>query len=145
MSRRAVLRLMAAAGLLTAWHLMPGTGIRQAKAAGGGTLNAGWSGVGEIRTLDPAQINQVLQFQITSNVLSGLTHINSQLVAEGDRAESWTISDDGKQYTFKLRQGATFHNRDKFTADDVLFTYNRSKDPNKSIHSRVLANVESLA
>jgi peptide/nickel transport system substrate-binding protein len=144
MSRRAVLRLMAAAGMLTAWHLMPGTGIRQAKAAGGGTLNAGWSGVGEIRTLDPAQINQVLQFQITSNVLSGLTHINNELVAEGDLAESWTISDNGKQYTFKLREGATFHNGDKFTADDVLFTYNRSKDPNKSIHSRVLANVQSL-
>lgn len=144
MSRRAVLRLMAAAGMLTAWHMMPGTGVGKAQAAGGGTLNAGWSGVGEIRTLDPAQINQVLQFQIASNVLSGLTHINGDLVAEGDLAESWQISDDGKDYTFKLREGVTFHNGDKFSADDVLFTYNRSKDPDKSIHSRVIANVKTL-
>jgi len=144
MSRRAVLRLMAAAGMLTAWHLIPGTGISKARAAGGGTLTAGWSGVGEIRTLDPAKINQVLQFQIASNVLSGLTHINGDLVAEGDLAESWQVSDDGKEYTFKLREGVTFHNGDKFTADDVLFTYNRSKDPNKSVHSRVLANVKAL-
>ena len=144
MSRRAVLRLMAAAGMLSAWHLMPGSGIVKARAATGGTLNAGWSGVGEIRTLDPAQINQVLQFQIASNVLSGLTHINGELVAEGDLAESWQISDDGLQYTFKLRQGVTFHNGDKFTADDVLFTYNRSKDKEKSIHSRVIANVKAL-
>ena len=144
MSRRAVLRLMGAAGILTAWHLLPGTGISKADAAAGGTLNAGWSGVGEIRTLDPAQINQVLQFQISSNVLSGLTHINRELVAQGDLAESWEISADGKEYTFKLREGVTYHNGDKFSADDVLFTYNRSKDPKKSIHSRVLANVKSL-
>jgi len=144
MSRRAVLRLMAAAGMLTAWHMLPGTGVGKARAAGGGTLNAGWSGVGEIRTLDPAQINQVLQFQIASNVLSGLTHINGDLVAEGDLAESWQISDDGMQYTFKLREGVTFHNGDNFTAEDVLFTYNRSKDPDKSVHSRVISNVKAL-
>ena len=144
MSRRSVLRLMAAAGMLSAWHLMPGSGMVKAQAATGGTLNAGWSGVGEIRTLDPAQINQVLQFQIASNVLSGLTHINGELVAEGDLAENWQISDDGLQYTFKLREGVTYHNGDTFTADDVLFTYNRSKDKEKSIHSRVIANVKAL-
>jgi peptide/nickel transport system substrate-binding protein len=144
LSRRVVMRLMAAAGTLTAAHLVPGIGASQAQAASGGTLKCGWSGVGQIVTLDPAQINQVLQFQITSNVLSGLTHINPDLIAQGDLAESWTVSDDGTEYRFKLRQGVTFHNGDKFTADDVLFTYNRSKDPKKSIHSRVLNNVKSV-
>ena len=146
LKRRAVLRLLAAAGTLTAWHLLPGPagGIAAAEARTGGTLRCGWAGVGEIVTLDPAQINQVLQFQITSNVLSGLTHINAELVAEGDLAENWTVSEDGRVWTFKLRQGVTFHNGDAFNADDVLFTYNRSKDPEQSIHSRVLANVQSL-
>ncbi|MGH6924191.1 MAG: ABC transporter substrate-binding protein [Propylenella sp.] len=146
MERRAVLRLMAAAGTLTAWHLMPRAGAAgRAMAQGmGGTLNCGWAGVGEIVTLDPAQINQVLQFQIASNVLSGLTHINADLVAEGDLAESWEVSDDGKEYTFKLREGVTFHNGDAFNADDVLFTYERSKDSNKSIHFQVLANVTGV-
>jgi ABC-type transport system substrate-binding protein len=143
LERRAVLRLMAAAGTLAAWHLAPGIGIGRAAAQGkaGGTLTCGWSGVGEINTLDPAQINQVLQFQISSNVLSGLTHIDPELIAQGDLADSWTVSDDGTEYTFKLREGVTFHNGDKFDADDVLFTYERSKDPQKSIHSAVLANV----
>ncbi len=146
MSRRAVLRLMAAAGTLTAAQLLPGVGgVSPAAAAGmGGTLTCGWSGVGEITTLDPAQINQVLQFQVTSNVLSGLTHINVDLVAQGDLAESWTVSEDGREYVFKLRQGVTFHNGDKFTADDVLYTYERSKNPEKSIHSRVLNNVAGV-
>jgi peptide/nickel transport system substrate-binding protein len=146
MERRTVLRLMAAAGTLSAWHLMPRAGgVGRAMAQGmGGTLSCGWSGVGEIVTLDPAQINQVLQFQIASNVLSGLTHINADLVAEADLAESWEVSDDGKEYTFKLREGVTFHNGDPFNADDVLFTYERSKDPEKSIHHQVLANVTSV-
>ncbi|NIA67117.1 ABC transporter substrate-binding protein [Pelagibius litoralis] len=147
LKRRAVLRLMAASGTLTAAQLLPGLGgLGSARADGhaGGTLNCGWSGVGEIQTLDPAQINQVLQFQISSNVLSGLMHINADLVAEGDLAESWTVSDDGTEYTMKLREGVTFHNGDTCDADDVLFTYERSKDPNQSIHGRVLNNVAGL-
>ena len=141
LERRSVLRLLAAAGTLTAGHLAMGLGARPAAAASGGHLRAAWAGIGEIVTLDPARINQVVQFQITSNVLSGLTHINPQLVAEGDLARDWTISDDGKVWTFNLREGVTFHNGDPFTADDVIYTYNRSKDPEKSIHSRVLSNV----
>ena len=113
------------------------------EAEGGGELTAGWA-TAEITTLDPAQINQVLQFQIASMVLSGLTHINADLVAEADLAESWEVSDDGLEWTFNLRQGVTWHNGDPFTADDVVFTYNRSKDPEQSIHSAVLSNVTSV-
>jgi len=145
LSRRAVLRLMAAAGTLTTWHLLPGTGVGAARAAQkGGHLRAAWASVSEILTLDPARINEVLEFQITSNVLSGLTHIDTNLIAQPDLAADWTISDDGKEFTFNLREGVRFHNGDPFTADDVVFTYNRSKDPKKSIHSRVLSNVKDV-
>jgi ABC-type transport system substrate-binding protein len=158
LSRRAVLRLMAAAGLLTMTDLLAAcaappppatTGEEAAPQAAapthpGGELRAGWAGTGEIRTLDPAQINQVLQFQITSNVLGGLTHINPDLTAEGDLAVNWDVSEDGLEWIFHLREGVTFHNGDPFTADDVVFTFNRSKDPEQSIHSRVLANIEDI-
>ena len=40
-------------------------------------------------------------------------------------AESWDISDDGTEYTVKLRQGVTFHNDEPFTADDVVFSWER--------------------
>ena len=89
-------------------------------------------------------MNQVLEFQITSNVLSGLTHINAELMAEGDLATDWTVSDDGLEWTFNLREGVTWHNGDPFTADDVVFTYNRSKDPNQSIFSGNLVNVSDV-
>ena len=143
LERRTVLRLLAASGFLTAAHLMP-HGIPLASAASGGTLHAGWAGVGEFRTLDPAQINQVLLFQISSNVLSGLTHINPELTAQGDLAIDWTVNGEGTEYIFNLREGVTFHNGDPFTADDVIFTYNRSRDPDNSIHSGVVANVVGM-
>jgi peptide/nickel transport system substrate-binding protein len=40
-------------------------------------------------------------------------------------AESWTISEDGKTYTFKLRNDVTFCSGKKLTADDVVFTVKR--------------------
>ena len=150
LSRRSFLRLTAASGgALSMAQLLGAAGIvlpqaARAVAQSGGEMTAGWAGTAEITTLDPAQINQVLQFQIASNVLSGLTHINADLVAEGDLATDWTVSDDGLVWTFNLRQGVTWHNGDPFTAADVLFTYNRSKDPEQSIHYGNLVNVLDL-
>jgi dipeptide transport system substrate-binding protein len=49
-------------------------------------------------------------------------------------AESWTVSDDGLVYTFKLRPGVKFHTTEyfkpsrEFDADDVLFTFERMLD-----------------
>jgi peptide/nickel transport system substrate-binding protein len=42
-------------------------------------------------------------------------------------AESWTVSPDQKAYEFKLREGLRFHNGDSFTAEDVKFSFQRSK------------------
>jgi peptide/nickel transport system substrate-binding protein len=44
-------------------------------------------------------------------------------------AKSWTVSEDGKTYTFKLRDDVTFCNGKKFTAKDVVATYERWMDP----------------
>lgn len=44
-------------------------------------------------------------------------------------AKSWTVSPDGKLYTFKLRDDVTFCSGKKFTAADVVYSFNRQKDP----------------
>ncbi|OOH91480.1 ABC transporter substrate-binding protein [Pasteurellaceae bacterium 15-036681] len=56
-------------------------------------------------------------------------------------AESWAISEDGLTYTFNLRKGVKFHsNKDftpsrEFTADDVVFSFQRQLDPNHPYHN----------
>src|SRR5882762_9851133 len=42
-------------------------------------------------------------------------------------AESWTVSPDQRAYEFKLREGLKFHNGDPFTAEDVKFSFHRTK------------------
>jgi peptide/nickel transport system substrate-binding protein len=50
-------------------------------------------------------------------------------------AESWTMSPDGRNYEFKLREGLKFHNGDPFTAEDAKFSFHRAKG--KIIHDKV--------
>jgi peptide/nickel transport system substrate-binding protein len=55
-------------------------------------------------------------------------------------AESWTESEGGLVYEFKLREGLRFHNGDPFTADDVKFSFDRYRGASaKLLHARVKA------
>ncbi|MBR1141997.1 ABC transporter substrate-binding protein [Bradyrhizobium sp. AUGA SZCCT0431] len=44
-------------------------------------------------------------------------------------AKSWIISEDGRTYTFKLRDDVSFCSGKKFTAEDVVYSFKRLKDP----------------
>ncbi|ESY76168.1 ABC transporter substrate-binding protein [Mesorhizobium sp. LNHC221B00] len=81
--------------------------------------------------LDPtagaaAAIDEVLY----ANVFEGLTRIGPNGEVLPDLAESWTISDDGKAYTFKLHTGVKFHDGADFSADDVKFSLDRARADN---------------
>lgn len=62
-----------------------------------------------------------------SNVFEGLTRFMSDGSVVAGLAESWDISDDGTTYTFKLRDGVTFHDGTTMDADDVKFTLDRAR------------------
>jgi len=55
---------------------------------------------------------------------------------EPSLASSWSVAKDGLSVTFKLRKGVSFHSipgfqpTREFNADDVIFTFNRQRDPN---------------
>ena len=44
-------------------------------------------------------------------------------------AEKWTVSEDGKTFTFTLRKDVTWHDGKPLTAQDVVFSFNAYKDP----------------
>ena len=53
---------------------------------------------------------------------------------EPSLAESWTISDDGKTYTFKLREGVVFHDGTPFNAEAVKFNFDRMLNEDHPFH-----------
>ncbi len=107
----------------------------------GGHLKLG-NRVTEFTNLNPATVNQVIQFSITAEVLSGLVQLDPELRPVPDLAVSWEVSDDLLSYTFKLRDDAKFHTGRAFTADDVVYTYDHQLDPNtQSIHTKGLEGV----
>lgn len=65
-----------------------------------------------------------------ANVFEGLTRIGPNSEVLPDLAESWTLSDDGKVYTFKLHSGVKFHDGADFSADDVKFSLDRARAEN---------------
>ena len=77
--------------------------------------------------LDPTTGAAAAIAQITLyNVFEGLTRIDENAQVGPGLAESWTVSDDLKVYTFKLRRGVKFHDGTDFDAADVKFTYQRN-------------------
>ena len=59
-------------------------------------------------------------------------------------ATEWTISDDLMTYTFKLREGVTFHNGAPFTAADVVYSVNRAVSQGIPMVQQRAENLESV-
>ncbi len=82
--------------------------------------------IAEPKSLDPHAVTAVNDFRILMNIYDGLVRYkDGTLEVEPSLAKSWTISDDGKTYTFKLRDGVTFHDGSPFNADAVKFNFDR--------------------
>ncbi|MGE0499931.1 MAG: ABC transporter substrate-binding protein [Rhizobiaceae bacterium] len=69
---------------------------------------------------------------VYANVFEGLTRIGSSGEVLPALAESWTISEDGKVYTFKLHGGVKFHDGTDFTSEDVKFSLDRARAENST-------------
>lgn len=94
----------------------------------GGTLTAAMQV--DATSLDPHLSSSYSSTLVIEQVYSGLIQFDAEMNIVPDLAESWTVSDDGMVYDFKLRPGVTFHNGRALTADDVVYSLNRIKDPN---------------
>lgn len=84
--------------------------------------------VGTARFVNPLLAASQSDHDLTALVFSGLMR-NSDGSFLPDLAESFSISDDGTEYTFRLREGIMFHDGQPVTASDVAFTIALAKDP----------------
>lgn len=95
----------------------------------GGTLTMGYN-VQQLLQLDPARISVGrVAGELLPNIFSSLVQFDEDLNIVPDLAEGWDVSKDGLTYTFHLRDGLKFHNDDPLTANDFVYTFNRTQDP----------------
>jgi len=85
----------------------------------------------------------------SKTIFEGLTHfVRGTTELEPGMAESWTVSEDGMTYTFKLRKGVKFHPSKHFkptrdmNADDVVFTFERQWKKDNPYHAVSGGNYE---
>lgn len=84
---------------------------------------------GEPSTIDPALAMDSLSARYIAEIFSGLVTLNRKLEIVPDIAESWTISEDGKTYTFYLRKDVKFHDGRPVTAGDFKNSMERASNP----------------
>jgi len=92
------------------------------------TLSPVWFDPGEV-------VGQLTPFWILYALHDAMVKAMPGNLMAPSLAESWTVSADQKAYEFKLREGIRFHNGDPFTAEDVKFSFHRSKG--KTLHDKV--------
>lgn len=91
------------------------------------TLTVGF--LADAKRLLPMLASDSASAEISGLIFNGLTKYDKNIRITGDLAESWTISPDGLQITFKLKGGVKWQDGVEFTADDVLFTYQTVINP----------------
>lgn len=85
--------------------------------------------IGEPSILNPVLASDSASFDIIDLVFNGLVKYDKDIKLVGDLAEKWDVSKDGLTITFYLRQDVKWHDGIPFTAEDVVFTYNKLIDP----------------
>ncbi|MBF0408912.1 MAG: ABC transporter substrate-binding protein [Candidatus Riflebacteria bacterium] len=83
----------------------------------------------EPTNIDPARGVDVNEGVIQAKIFNSLITYDENMKIVPDLAETYDISEDGKVYTFHLRQNVRFHNGQPFSAKDVVYSFNRILDP----------------
>jgi oligopeptide transport system substrate-binding protein len=83
----------------------------------------------EPQSLDPHKTSTVSEAHILRDLFEGLVMPDAKGNLIPGAAESWSVSDDGTVYTFKLRAGATWSNGDPVTAEDFVYAFGRLQNP----------------
>jgi len=84
-----------------------------------------WAFQGDVQSLDPHTLNETFTLGYLGNVYEPLAAYDSELQLVPALAESWENTSP-TTWVFNLRRDVTFHNGNPFTADDVIFSFERA-------------------
>ncbi len=91
---------------------------------------------GDALSLDPHSLNESLQLTVLSNVYEPLVDRDANFKLTPSLATSWKQTSP-TVWRFNLRKNVQFHDGTPFTADDVIFNFERAKDAGSDVKSYV--------
>ncbi len=145
-SRRRFMEGAAAVGLtVAAASSLWSTKVMANTPQRGGNYRVGWHDGNTTDKLDPGTTEGVFMIQLNHTMRNYLTEITPTNEIGPDISESWSASDDASVWTFKLREGVTFHNGKEFKASDARdsLNYHRNAD-NASAAKPLLDDVKDI-
>ena len=83
----------------------------------------------EPESVDPHKTSTVYEAHVLRDLFEGLVMQDAKANLIPGAAESWTVSDDGTVYTFKLRKDAVWSDGSPVTAEDFVYSFRRLEDP----------------
>ena len=145
-SRREVLKLSMVTGvsLVAAEHLLTdGKAVIAATPKKGGSLRCASNLHGLNDTLDPVLGTSSIDYMRARATYNSLIQLSNDLTPQPELATSFEPNMDATEWTFKIREGVTFHDGKKLTADDVVYTMKRHQGEDSiSVIKAVLATVK---
>jgi peptide/nickel transport system substrate-binding protein len=109
----------------------------------GGSIRVGIDGT--IPAVNPFKARYRQHFSYNRLYAEGLVDLNQKAEIVPGLAESWEISRDGSEYTFKVRERVLFHNGEPLTAEDVKWSLEYAMDPKNAAWYRAnLSSVKSV-
>ena len=117
---------LAQAGLLAAGMMLA--------AASANAANFRWANDGDANSMDPYTRSETFLLTFTQNFYDPLVRRDKNLKVEPALAESWETPND-TTWRFHLRHNVKFQEGQPFTADDVVFSYQRATGPGSQINA----------
>lgn len=97
-------------------------------------------------SLDPYQMSAAGTREVLFNVYEGLYKLSADGSYVPALAEDYTLSDDGRMYTFTIRRGVLFHNGTAMDVNDIVYSFNTcAATSDDSAQRAALSNVESVS
>jgi peptide/nickel transport system substrate-binding protein len=119
-------------------------GGNQAQSTGGRGITFTVALSEDIRAVDPGVAWNYVTNQVTNQITEGLLTLDVRGNIIPELAKSWRQPDD-LTYVYEIRDDVVFSDGTKMTMDDVLFSFNRSRDPDGGTYfSDFYADVESF-
>ncbi|MSQ15011.1 MAG: hypothetical protein EXR50_04005 [Dehalococcoidia bacterium] len=111
----------------------------------GGTVVYG--AAADAKSLNPILISDANSRTVSNLIFEGLVATDAKTGAPKPMlAESWSVSDEGLRYTFKIRDGVKWHDGTPVTSEDARFTYETILDPKtKTVRRSLYDQVKSFS